>query len=239
MHRLIHGLKRFQNHYFNRHRQHFMQLTQGQSPHTLFITCSDSRICPTHMTDSTMGELFVLRNAGNFIPAYDKNSSTHEAVTLEYGVLQLGIKEIVVCGHQSCGAMMGILNPQALGHLPITQRKLSEYANIYSDTPSFLAYSNTKTEGAEKERLEHMIKLNVVYQIRNLLTYPFVRERFEKGQLEIFGWVFSIEEGDLSFGVDVRELCLEEEYQNFVMPTSHFPERKLNAHQPQAKGVEL
>ena len=110
------GIQRFQAHAYPRLSERFEGLAGGQSPHTLFITCSDSRIDPSMITQTLPGELFVVRNAGNLVPAPDVDYSTSSAV--EYAVDALGVKQIVVCGHSGCGAMGAALNPTSVEALP-------------------------------------------------------------------------------------------------------------------------
>jgi carbonic anhydrase len=106
--RIIEGLNDFHDNYFANHREMFEHLSHGQNPEVLFITCSDSRIDPCLITQSQPGELFVIRNIGNIIPAYG-SSNSGEAAAIEYALQTLSIKEIVVCGHSHCGAVKGLL----------------------------------------------------------------------------------------------------------------------------------
>lgn len=95
---LIQGLNAFHNNYFNSHRELFKQLSTGQFPEVRFITCFDSRIDPCLITQAQPGELFVMRNVGNIIPAYGTADSA-EGAGIEYAVAGVGIKDIIVCGH--------------------------------------------------------------------------------------------------------------------------------------------
>src|SRR3954470_2433402 len=110
---LIKGVDKFRQKVFGTQEELFRELGKGQSPLALFITCSDSRIDPNLLTQTEPGELFVLRNAGNIVPPHG-TAPGGEAATIEFAVLQLGIKAIVVCGHSRCGAMKGLLAPEAL-----------------------------------------------------------------------------------------------------------------------------
>jgi len=110
-------LRRFQRRYFPRFRRQFRALVeQGQRPTTLFIGCSDSRIVPYLLMDSGPGELFVVRNVGNLIPPYDASHGYHgTAAAIEFAVLSLGVRDVVVCGHSHCGAIKALYadpNPQ-------------------------------------------------------------------------------------------------------------------------------
>jgi carbonic anhydrase len=102
---LIRGIQRFRNEVVRSRRRDFERLAQGQYPQALFITCSDSRIDPALLTQTGLGGLFVLRNAGNLIPPH--GVSVGEEATIEFAVDGLRIRDIVVCGHSHCGAMGG------------------------------------------------------------------------------------------------------------------------------------
>lgn len=118
MQELIDGIHRFQREGFLPLQQLFVRLSKGQHPATLFITCSDARIDPTLLTNSQPGDLFILRNAGNIIPPHGAGKGSGEAATIEFAVAELGVKDIIVCGHSHCGAMRGLLKPETLQFLP-------------------------------------------------------------------------------------------------------------------------
>nr|MBA3924157.1 carbonic anhydrase [Nostocaceae cyanobacterium] len=108
MKKLIKGLREFKANYVSTHQELFEQLSQGQKPRVLFITCSDSRIDPNLITQAQLGELFVIRNAGNIVPPFGATNGG-EGATIEYAVQALGIRQIIVCGHSHCGAMKGLM----------------------------------------------------------------------------------------------------------------------------------
>ncbi len=91
--------------------------THGQSPKALMISCADSRVVPELITQSNPGDLFVCRNAGNIVPPFSQaNGGVSSAV--EYAVVALGVRDIIVCGHSDCGAMKAVLNPESLVKMP-------------------------------------------------------------------------------------------------------------------------
>src|SRR6185503_1793507 len=114
---LVAGVHRFRHEVFRQQRELFERLAHGQEPQSLFITCSDSRIDPNLITHTSPGDLFVLRNAGNLIPAYGTTSGG-EVATIEFAIMALGVRDIVVCGHSHCGAMKGVLNPASVAEMP-------------------------------------------------------------------------------------------------------------------------
>src|SRR5436305_5876515 len=118
MEKLVRGVHQFQTSLFGSQRELFERLAQRQSPDALFITCSDSRINPNLITQTEPGDLFIIRNAGNIVPPYGA-SDGGEGATLEFAVVGLGVKDVIVCGHSLCGAMKGLLQPESLDNLPL------------------------------------------------------------------------------------------------------------------------
>jgi carbonic anhydrase len=108
MKQLIKGLRQFQSDYVPSHKALMEELSKGQHPRVLFIACSDSRVDPALITQSEIGDLFVIRNAGNIIPPYEATNGG-EGATIEYAIEALGIKQVIICGHSKCGAMKGLL----------------------------------------------------------------------------------------------------------------------------------
>ena len=111
---LIDGVKRFQSRIYPSHRELFEHLAHGQSPEVLFISCADSRVDPSLLTQTRPGQLFILRNAGNLVPVYDGEGSG-EAATLAYAIDKLEVHHIVVCGHSDCGAVTAVLAGDTTG----------------------------------------------------------------------------------------------------------------------------
>ena len=118
MRQLLQGVRIFQHRVFPGCRRKFEKLADGQTPSTLFITCSDSRIVPEMLTQTEPGELFVLRNAGNLVPAVFRRITRGEAATIEYAIKVLKVRDVIVCGHSHCGAMKGLLHPETVADLP-------------------------------------------------------------------------------------------------------------------------
>ncbi len=117
MRKLIEGVERFRARAYPAREALFKKLAAGQSPSTLFITCSDSRVDPSLITQTEPGDLFVIRNAGNFVPAYGSEGEG-VAASVEFAVVGLQVTDVVICGHSDCGAMKGLLKPEGLSGLP-------------------------------------------------------------------------------------------------------------------------
>lgn len=189
MQKLIRGIHEFQENIFSEQQELFERLADGQNPETLFITCSDSRINPNLLTQTEPGELFILRNAGNIIPPWGANGG--EGATIEYAIRAIGVKDIIVCGHTHCGAMAGLLDPNALEDLPALRRWLEHAGSTAS-----IVRDKYGDESGE-ELLTDTVKENVLCQIDNLRTHPSVAAGLARGTLKLHGWVYKFETGDV------------------------------------------
>jgi len=198
MQKLIQGLHEFQANIFSSQRELFERLTQhGQSPETLFITCSDSRINPNLITQTQPGDLFILRNAGNIIPPYGA-ANGGEGATIEYAVAALGVKDIIVCGHSHCGAMAGLLEPDGLTELPQVRSWLS-----HAEATRRIVKENY-THLANGALLTATVEENVLVQLENLRTHPVVAAGISGGRVSLHGWVYKIETGEV-FSYDPQD----------------------------------
>ena len=158
----------------------------GQSPKALMISCADSRVVPEMIMQAEPGELFVCRNAGNIVPPFSQaNGGVSSAV--EYAVVALGVRDIIICGHSDCGAMKAFRSPEALEKMPNVAAWLrhshaahSVVCNAYPDLDDIAA--------ARAMALE-----NVVAQLNHLRTHPSVAAGLAQGHLTLHGWFFEIE----------------------------------------------
>jgi carbonic anhydrase len=191
MHKLVAGIHAFQERYFSSHKELFQRLAQGQQPRALFITCADSRIDPNLLTQTEPGELFILRNAGNIVPAYGSVVGG-EAGTIEYAVCALKIKNIIVCGHSHCGAMNGLLHPEQLEELPAVSALLSHAAATARILKENYAHLTDETT-----RMTTAIEENVLVQLENLRTHPSVAAALGRDELKLHGWVYRLETGQV------------------------------------------
>src|SRR4051794_30174198 len=167
MTRIIQGVVNFQRRIFGKKRELFEQLGKGQQPLALFITCSDSRINPNLLTQTEPGELFILRNAGNLVPPHAAGPWA-EAATIEYAVAVLRVRDVIVCGHARCGAMHGLVEPQAVAKLPSVAGWLQHAQEV-------LPRLQAMGELTEEQKLERAIEQNVLVQMEHLKTHPAVQ----------------------------------------------------------------
>lgn len=185
MKKLIEGALHFQNEIYPQQQEVYRQLAQGQSPRWLLIACSDSRVVPSMLVQSGPGELFICRNAGNIVPAYGEHSGGVSA-TIEYAVQVLKVKHIIVCGHSDCGAMKAVLRPETVDALPAVAHWVGYAARARA------VALETANGASDSELIERVIEENVLAQLDNLRTLPYVAAKLSAGALEIHGWIFDI-----------------------------------------------
>lgn len=198
MDKLLKGIKHFQQHVFPKNRALFEHLASGQRPEVLMVGCSDSRLSLDMITQSSPGDMFVCRNAGNIVPP--RHQADAVSATIEFAVSALKIRHIVICGHSDCGAMKGLLHPESLKQMPHVTQWL-QHAEGASR-----AVDELHPGATEKETLVAVTKLNVRLQLEHLETHPHVFAAIRKGTLKLHGWVFQIESGDIE-AWDPEESC--------------------------------
>ncbi len=190
MQKLVQGIHRFQTDSFQPLQGLFERLAKGQNPETLFITCSDSRIDPNLLTKSEPGELFIVRNAGNIVPPHG-GTSGGEVASIEFAVVGLGVRDIIICGHSQCGAMKALLHPEMLTPLPAMAAWLK-----HAETTGRIVQENYQhLEG--DQLLNATIEENVIVQLEHLRTLPSVASRLVRGDLHLHGWVYKFETGQV------------------------------------------
>lgn len=189
MHDIINGFLAFQRDAFPERSGLFRDLATTQSPQALFISCSDSRVVPELVTQREPGDLFVIRNAGNIVPAYGPEPGGVSA-SVEYAVAVLGVTDIVILGHSDCGAMTAISTGKSLVEMPAV-------AHWLQHADSARVVNAARTHGSAAERLDALVHENVIAQLTNLATHPSVALALEQGRLSLHGWVYDIETGSI------------------------------------------
>ncbi|MBI5418891.1 MAG: carbonic anhydrase [Deltaproteobacteria bacterium] len=193
MQKLIAGIHRFQKQYWSANRDLFERLAEhGQSPEALFITCCDSRVDPTVIVHGRPGDLFIVKNMGNFVPPYSENplDGTGVAAAVEYAVEHLHVRDIIVCGHSDCGAMKALYKDRS--HYADTPH-IGEWLRNGGRTMRVVTASYP--ELTREERLEITSEENVLVQMENLRTYPVVMKAAQEGRLHVHAWFFDIRTG--------------------------------------------
>jgi carbonic anhydrase len=184
--RILAGIGRFRT-YFEENRELFELLAgKGQAPQVLFIGCADSRAAPELITQSSPGDLFVTRNVGNIVPPYGSGQTSIGAV-VEFAVLELAVRHIVLCGHTDCGGIRGLDQAVDWAGEPHIARWI-EYARP----------AKTQVEAGglpDKDRHLATVRANVLLQLENLRSYDPVRAGENAGTLSLHGWVYHLETG--------------------------------------------
>ena len=193
MEKLFKGILDFQSADFEAHRELFTDLKSSQNPHTLFIGCSDSRVVPTLITKTNPGELFLIRNVANIVPPFhlsDRCVATASAI--EFAVMALDVDTIVVCGHSNCGGCYALYKPkETLQNMP----NLLHWLEVIREVPDRVTRLMKGDSAAERAWITE--KVNILVQMENLLSYPFIRERVKSGSLKVLGWYYIIETGEV------------------------------------------
>ncbi len=176
---LLAGLARFREEKRDHYDTLFAQLADGQHPHTMFITCADSRVDPALLMGSHPGDLFVVRAIGSLVAHSGCEFMPQEGAAVEYGVAVLGVRTIVVCGHSKCGAISALKKGKVPDELT-TLKKWSEHAaSVAGDVQKF-------------DDVDMAIRAVTVRQIENLMTYPIVREKHAQGELHLHAWFYDL-----------------------------------------------
>ena len=201
MEKIINGYLQFKESGFKERKDLFAKLSNSQSPEVLFITCSDSRIDPNLITQTEPGDLFVIRNAGNIVPPHIAESDGIVA-SIEFAVVALGVKHIVICGHSNCGAMKGALNISGLTALP----KVKGWLNYCSEAVTIV---QSRKNNLKSDELNCVTQENVLLQIRRLEQYPEISKRLATGDIEIHGWVYEIGDGTIKYFDEEKQAYIE------------------------------
>lgn len=188
---LFKGVKEFSRNEYEIYKKLFHSLKHTQSPHTLFIGCSDSRVVPGLITRSLPGDLFVIRNIANIVPPYRKsNEFLATTSAIEYAVKILNIENIVICGHSNCGGCRALFaSEKELKKIPHTKKWL-ELAQPVKDKVQTI---RAKYKG--KDTAWIVEQENIVEQMNHLTTYPYIVERYQNKELNILGWYYEIDSG--------------------------------------------
>jgi carbonic anhydrase len=190
MERLVKGFLKFRTEVFGKKKELFTRLSENQAPRALFITCSDSRVDPTLLTQTDPGELFILRNAGNMVPPYGSMQGGSTA-TIEYAMAVLKVPHIIVCGHTDCGVMRALLHPEEVHDLPAVK----EWVGQAETTRRLMREHYTDLKGSD--RLIKTTQENVRSQLDHLRTHPSVAVLLRQKKVVLHGWFYSISTGDV------------------------------------------
>jgi carbonic anhydrase len=185
--RLMMGVDRYRRDHLPRYADLYGRLAAKQAPHTLLVTCSDSRIQPSLITCTDPGELFIVRNVGNMVPRFSASQPPPAGAPIEYAVGVLGVRNIILCARSCCGAIQALSRPgEVPASLPCLQAWLAatEARAMVDGLPSGVAQDETA-------------RLNVLLQLDHVRTYPLVRGPLETGALRLYAWFFDVATGEI------------------------------------------
>jgi carbonic anhydrase len=190
---LLEGYRTFTSQRLPTEQSRYRDLSErGQAPEVMVIGCCDSRVSPEVIFDAGPGELFVMRNIANLVPVYQPDANAHGvSAALEYAVQVLRVKHIVVLGHAQCGGIRAFIDNAA----PLTP------GDFIGKWMSMFIKPGEKVEQRERETMQDFTtrieKAAVFRSLENLLTFPFVKTRVDRGELQLHGAYFGVAEGSL------------------------------------------
>jgi carbonic anhydrase len=191
--KLVAGIVRFRKEMRPGYRDQFAHLALTQSPDTLFVACSDSRVVPNTFVSTDPGDLFVVRNPGNIIPtesASQAPAAAGAAAAIEFAVSLLNVTDVVVCGHSDCGAMKALASGGQKGQGPLAAwlraagdslEELKKYPDLAADRPLH----------------DRLAQAHALVQLEHLKTHAAVREAMAKGRLRLHAWWFDLAGADV------------------------------------------
>ncbi|MDD3265824.1 MAG: SulP family inorganic anion transporter [Burkholderiales bacterium] len=181
---LRHGITKYVSYYANDNQKLINTLAQGQKPHTLLITCSDSRLNPNAFFSANIGEIFIVRNVGNVVPPYMPDNIYSEIAAIEFSVSELGVRNIVICGHTECGAVKA---SYATGEDKLGYVGLDNWLGLIKE-----GFRKNKPKDAYDG-----VKVNLLHQVENLKTYPKIDAMIASGQITVNAWIYDVHSGHM------------------------------------------
>jgi carbonic anhydrase len=191
---LVEGFQRFREQHFERNDSLYQQLViKGQTPKTLVVACCDSRVDPALVLDSEPGDLFVIRNVANLVPPSEERAGHHgTTAAIEYGVRILGVEHIIVLGHAHCGGIGALVKT---GGVNVPGSFIDDWMRLVESARSSVIAEMPLA--SLEEQVRACEQRAILVSLRNLMTFTWVREKVEAGQLSLHGWYFDIEQGQL------------------------------------------
>lgn len=191
---LIAGYQRFRDTDYSHYRDRWAKLSEGQSPKVMVIACSDSRVDPAQIFDTSPGEIFVVRNIANLVPPFENDNARHGvSAALEFAVRVLEVEEIVVMGHGKCGGVHAALSQTFRGAKPGAGGFIAHWVDMLDEARDrIIAKHGNGPEAIRALELE-----TVRVSIANLRTFPCIPEHEAAGRLRLKGAYFAIADGVL------------------------------------------
>jgi carbonic anhydrase len=188
---LIEGYQRFRTDSYLKQKSRYDELaSDGQAPPVMVISCCDSRVDPASVFDTVPGQVFALRNVANLVPPFELGGGLHGvSAAIEFGVLGLEVRHIVVLGHAQCGGIKASLSGSDL--VRSGPSFVDKWMGLISEARDAVMASNP-------DDAQHQLELETVkVSLANLRSFPFIAEREQAGKLKLHGAYFGIAEGRL------------------------------------------
>jgi carbonic anhydrase len=191
---LINGYRRFRQQGWQRERERWARLAEGQTPKVMVIACSDSRVDPATIFDTSPGEMFVVRNIANLVPPFEIGGGRHGvSAALEFAVTQLEVPEIVVMGHGQCGGVDAALSRRFEHAPPGEGGFIAHWIDLLDEARDKIVHEHGDGAVATRALEEETVRVS----LENLRTFPTIAERERAGKLTLHGAYFAIAEGTL------------------------------------------
>jgi carbonic anhydrase len=189
-HSLLEGYRRFRSDTYAAQRKRWESLAEGQEPPVMLIGCCDSRVDPATIFDTVPGQIFTLRNVANLVPPFEVGGGRHGAsAAIEFAVVDLKVRHVVVMGHGRCGGIAAALKGEDCG---------TPGHSFIDDWMAIIREARDRVIAEAPEDPQHALELEgVKVSLANLRSFPFIREREEAGLLKLHGAFFAIADGEL------------------------------------------
>ena len=193
--KFLDGIEIFQQQHFGENPELASTLVDGQKPQALLIGCCDSRVDPAVLLDCDLGDLFILRNIANLVPPYLKSNEYHGvSSSLEYAVCHLEVSDIIILGHSECGGIEALMESANSGE---TGEFIGRWVNIAASARDKVLQD--LPEESQEKQARACEKEAILVSLKNLMTFPWVKDRVSKGQLSLHGWYYNIGTGQLRY----------------------------------------
>lgn len=191
---MIEGYHRFRKGGWTQQRERWAELSAGQSPKVMVIACSDSRVDPSQIFDTSPGEIFAVRNVANLVPPFETGGGYHGvSAAVEFAVTQLEVPEVVVMGHASCGGCAAALSHGFKDSKAGEGKFISDWVGLLDEARERVIAKFGDGPDAKREMEHEAVRVS----LENLRTFPFVAEREAAGTLKLRGAYFAIADGML------------------------------------------
>lgn len=204
---LLKGYQKFREHYYGDSSLLFEDLVRwGQRPKILMIACSDSRVDPALVLNSQPGDLFMIRNVANLIPPFEDDLAYHgTSAALEFGVCVLGIRHVILFGHTQCGGIQSLL--ESSPHVPLGKSFITKWMELAR--PAHQAILDFHHDRPLEEKIVLCGQYSLINSLKNLMTFPWIRQKVEEGVLDLHAWNFDLSKGKLE-AFDGNENCFKD-----------------------------